>query len=161
MTRTFTVNSWTSRSDAEVEVAAVPVHPAAGDLAEDAPVLRPAQVGQAAEEAAVARVVVAVDPPVRVPAIVAVQQAVDLAQGPLTAVEGMIQVQVQVQPTTASIPTTPTVHPIGLGSSRRTTRRGLREPSRHRDIQRLRLRRLTDTMPVARVHPTLPARGLL
>lgn len=96
MTRLFTVNSWTSRSDAEV-VAAVPVHPAAEDLAEDAPVLRPAQVGQAAEEVGVARVVVAVDPPVRVPAIVAVQQAVDLAQGPLTAVEGMIQVQVQVR----------------------------------------------------------------
>ena len=167
MTRLSTANSWTWRSDAEVEEEVVPAaleDQVEGVVAVPVPVpaARAREARAEVEVAAVARVAVAVAPPVR-PAIREAQQAEDLARRPLTAVEGMIQVQVQVQPTTSSIPTTPTVtssRPPGLGSPRRR-HRGLPEPSTHRKVQRQRLRRMTDTMPVARVHPTPLARGLL
>lgn len=143
MTHPSTVNSWTWRSDAEVvEEEGIPAaleDPVEGVVAVPVPAARAREARAEVEVAAVARVAVAVAPLLR-PAIGEAQQAEDLARRPLTAVEGMIQVQVQVQvqPTTSSTPTTPTV-----------------------TSSRQRLRRMTDTMPVARVHPTPLARGLL
>lgn len=108
MTRPFTANSWTWRSDAEVEeeevVPAAPEDQVEGVVAVPVPAARAREARAKVEVAAVARAAVAVAPPVR-PAIGEAQQAEGPARRPLTAVEGMIQ----VQPSTSSTSTIPTV----------------------------------------------------